>query len=95
MIHDHLCPMVTGKPPFRDDVTDDCLCCPLIAKVREDEGNRYDGMAVVHWDAGYRWGLHDAEVTSRKQSLRKGLWIGWAVGTLLMVIPLIVFVVTQ
>lgn len=29
------------------------------------------------------------------QSLRKGLWIGWAIGTLLMVIPLIVFVVTQ
>ena len=67
----------------------------LIAKVREDEGNRYDGMAVVHWDAGHAWGLHDAEVTSRKQSLRKGLWIGWAIGTLLMLIPLIVFVVTQ
>ena len=32
--------MVTGKPPFRDDVTDGCLCCPLIAKVREDEQTR-------------------------------------------------------
>jgi hypothetical protein len=36
MIHDRLCPMVTGKPPFRDDMTDDCLFCPLIAKVRND-----------------------------------------------------------
>ena len=95
MIHDHLCPMVTGKPPFHDDVTDDCLFCPLIALVRRNEGNRYRGMAVVHWDAGHAHGLWDAEVQSREQSLRKGLWIGWAVGTLLMVIPLIVFVVTQ
>lgn len=66
MVHDHLCPMVTGKPPFHDDVTDDCLFCPLIALVRRDEG---------------------------KQSLSKGLWIGWAIGTLLMVIPLIVLAV--
>ncbi len=67
MIHDHLCPMVTGKPPFRDDVTDDCLFCPLIALVRRDE----------------------------EKSLRKGLWIGWAIGTGLMTIPIVVFVVTQ
>ncbi len=87
--------MVTGKPHFRDDMTDDCLFCPTIDKVREDEGNRYVGMAVVNWDAAYAWGLHDAEMKSRKQSLRKGLWIGWAIGTLLMVIPLIVLAVTQ
>ena len=39
MSHDPMCPMVTGKPPFHDDVTDDCLFCPLIARVREDERN--------------------------------------------------------
>jgi hypothetical protein len=91
MTHDPLCPQY-------DCWLEGCtVCdeCDLIAKVREDEGNRYDGMAVVHWDAGHAWGLHDAEVTSRKQSLRKGLWIGWAVGTLLMVIPLIVLAVQQ
>ena len=60
MIHDRLCPMVTGKPPFRDDVTDDCLFCPTIAKVREDEGDRYVGAAQIHWDAGYGFGLNDA-----------------------------------
>ena len=91
MTHDLMCPM--SVKPLPRGMT---WCqCDLIARVREDEGNRYDGMAVVHWDAGHAWGLHDAEVTSRKQSLRKGLWIGWAIGTLLMLIPLIVFVVTQ
>jgi hypothetical protein len=89
MIHDHLCPMVNGKPPFRDDVTDDCLACPTIAKAREDEGNRDVGMAVVHWDARHAWGLHDC-MKSRKQSLRKGLWIGWAIGVASM-LPVIVW----
>ena len=65
MIHDHLCPMVTGKPLFRDDVTDDCLFCPLIALVRRDEGDR------------------------------QGLWIGWAIGTLMLLIPFIFLAVTQ
>ena len=33
-----MCPMVTGRPKFHDDLADsDCLFCPLIAKVREDE----------------------------------------------------------
>ena len=90
MIHDRLCPMVTGKPLFRDDVTDDCLFCPLIALVRRDEGDRYDGMAVVRWGAGHSWGLHDA-----KQGLRKGLWIGWAIGTSMLLIPIIFLAVTQ
>ena len=90
MIHDHLCPLVTGKPPFHDEVTDDCLFCPLIAKAREDEGERYYGMAKAHWDAGHLLDLHDAE-----QVLIKGFWIGWAIGTLLMVIPLIVLAVTR
>ena len=31
----------------------------------------------------------------RQDDFTRGLWIGWAIGTLLMVIPLIVFVVTQ
>jgi hypothetical protein len=83
----------------RDD--DDFLPCSAscfraaIAEAREDEGQRYDRMAVVHWDAGHAHGLWDAELTSKKQSLRKGLWIGWAIGTLLMVIPLLVLAVTQ
>ena len=59
MIHDHLCPMVTGKPPFRDDVTDDCLCCPLIARVREDERSNIDReMAFAH-KVGYDRGRAD------------------------------------
>lgn len=34
--------------------------CPLIARVREDEQNKYVDMADVHWQAGYGWGVHDA-----------------------------------
>ena len=40
MNHDPLCPVVNANVPFglfHDDVPDDCLFCPLIARVREDE----------------------------------------------------------
>ena len=53
MIHDHLCPMVTGKPPFRDDVTDDCLFCPTIAKVREQRIKTHEGCADAERIEGY------------------------------------------
>ena len=53
MIHDHLCPMVTGKPPFRDDVTDDCLFCPTIAKVREQRIKTHEGCADAERIDGY------------------------------------------
>ena len=79
----------------RDD--DEFLPCSAscfraaIAKAREDEGERYYGMAKVHWDAGHLWGLHDA-----KQGFREGLWTGWAIGTLLgMTIPFIFLAVTR
>jgi hypothetical protein len=31
----------------------------------------------------------------RQDDFTRGLWIGWAIGTLLMVIPLLVLAVTQ
>jgi hypothetical protein len=31
----------------------------------------------------------------RQDDFTRGLWIGWAIGTLLLLIPIIVFVVTQ
>ena len=31
----------------------------------------------------------------RQDDFTRGLWIGWAIGTLLLIIPIIVFVVTQ
>lgn len=31
----------------------------------------------------------------RQDNFTRGLWIGWAIGTLLMVFPLIVLAVTQ
>lgn len=40
MIHDPMCPTVNADVPFglfHDDVTDDCLFCPLVAAVRQDE----------------------------------------------------------
>jgi hypothetical protein len=96
MTHDPLCLNVKHSDGcLCCEISAPCIYCDLIAKVREDEGRRYVGMAVVHWDAGHAWGLHDAEMKSRKQSLRKGLWIGWAIGTFLMLIPLIVLAVTQ
>jgi hypothetical protein len=56
MIHDRLCPMVTGKPPFRDDMTDDCLFCALIARVREDERSKTLKAASEALDVLDRWG---------------------------------------
>jgi hypothetical protein len=94
MNHDPLCPVCVATDGLCDQNCAACQCV-LIAKAREDESDRYVGAAKVHWDAGHAWGLHDAEMKSRKQSLRKGLWIGWAIGILLMVIPLIVLAVTQ
>ena len=32
---------------------------------------------------------------SRQQSFSQGLWIGWAIGTSFMTVPLIVLVVTR
>jgi hypothetical protein len=75
-----------------------CICWRLREceeRATAAEGSRYLGAAQVHWDAGHAWGVHDAEMKSRKHSLRKGLWIGWAIGTFLMLIPLIVLAVTQ
>ena len=32
---------------------------------------------------------------SEQQSFRQGLWMGWAIGTLMMLIPFIVLAVTR
>ena len=31
----------------------------------------------------------------KQDDFMRGLWIGWAIGTLMLLIPIIVFVVTQ
>jgi len=100
MSHDPLCPWY---PNTTEEVS--CRICDVIARAREDEGNRYVGAAKAHWHAGHAFGLHDARQAMRyeersmmrlgQENFTRGLWIGWAVGALLMVIPLIVLAVTQ
>ena len=46
MIHDPLCRRAKITEVFMEG----CPECALIAKVREDEGNRYVGMKA-HWDS--------------------------------------------
>jgi hypothetical protein len=104
MNHDPLCPVCVATDGLCDQNCAACQCV-LIAKAREDESDRYVGAAKVHWDAGHAWGLHDARQAMRyeersmmrlgQENFTRGLWIGWAVGALLMVIPLIVLAVTQ
>jgi hypothetical protein len=100
MTHDPLCPWY---PNTTEEVS--CRICDVIARAREDESKWYVAAAKANWDAAYAFGLNEARqamhyeersmMRLRKEHFTLGLWTGWAIGTSLMVISLIVLAVTR
>ena len=72
MTHDPLCRRAKITEVFMEG----CPECALIAKVREDEGNRYVGMKA-HWDAGYAFGLSDAPIAVEAVDPPSESYVDW------------------